>query len=504
LVVGLGTSAVASRAEACGGCFAPPGVPQVVTDHRMVLAVHATETVLWDQFQYAGDPRDFSWIFPLRYTDDVRLGVGTDAWIESLGNLTAPVLYAPPWPYPPCPVRYCYDASQGGWADAASVQDASGPVDTSAPPPVTVLREEVVGPYEVRIIRGDDPMAIRTWLRANGYAVPTAIEPVIDFYTGLSMDYIALRLRPEQGLNRMAPIRIRFPGAMPRLPLRMIAAGVADRVGLNLVVLADGRYEADNFPNAAYSNDDFTWDWQRPGASPLEQFVSAFNRHNNTHGGRVWLTETVSRVNRGRFAFLERTVPGVDSGTVLTPEGRADLDAAFGMGTSRTATRLRANLPAAMLDRDLVLRASDGATNVQAFSYGRQVNIPPPPTCPNGAVWNPNTRQYEGGTPFAPCDGGTEPGGFDASAPGWDAGATARDAGSARRDGGGGSIGFDAGPGASVLDAGAGNAADPVETVAHGGCAVSSTTSQRPWRGLGVAVGVALWAAARRRRRAKG
>jgi hypothetical protein len=97
-VVGLGTSAVASRAEACGGCFAPPGVPQVVTDHRMVLAVHATETVLWDQFQYAGDPRDFSWIFPLRYTDDVRLGVGTDAWIESLGNLTAPVLYAPPWP----------------------------------------------------------------------------------------------------------------------------------------------------------------------------------------------------------------------------------------------------------------------------------------------------------------------------------------------------------------------------------------------------------------------
>jgi hypothetical protein len=34
--------------------------PQVVTDHRMVLSVNATQTTLWDQFRYAGQASDFA------------------------------------------------------------------------------------------------------------------------------------------------------------------------------------------------------------------------------------------------------------------------------------------------------------------------------------------------------------------------------------------------------------------------------------------------------------
>ncbi len=476
LLVGVGMMATGQRAEACGGCFAPPNVPQVVTDHRMVLAIHPSETYLWDQFQYAGDPRDFSWIFPLRYTDDIQIGVGTDAFIDALGNITAPSLRPPPWPYPPCPSQSC-PQPQDTWSvrdSGAAPADAPSPVDTSAPP-VTVLREEVVGPYEVRIIRGEDPMAIRTWLRANGYVVPTAIEPVIDFYTGLSMDYIALRLRPETGLNRMAPIRIRFPGAMPRLPLRMIAAGVADRVGLSLVVLANGGYEAENFPNAEYHDDDFTFDWQRPGASPVEHFVTAFEGHNTRQGGRVWLGESRLEVGRGRFAFLETSAFSRDAGQQFAPEGRADLNAAFGTQSSRSATRLRANLLASMLDRDLELRARDDNTQLGQFSYGHQVNIPPPPTCSNGARWNPATRQFEGGQPFPPCP--------DAGIPG-----TGFDAGSRPRDGG---TGFDAG---SRLQDGD-TADEPVEAVAQGGCSVGSPArpSGQGVAAAGLVLGLLAW-----------
>jgi hypothetical protein len=32
--------------HACGGCFAPPGGAQVVTDHRMVLSLSTTQTTL--------------------------------------------------------------------------------------------------------------------------------------------------------------------------------------------------------------------------------------------------------------------------------------------------------------------------------------------------------------------------------------------------------------------------------------------------------------------------
>jgi hypothetical protein len=36
-----------SAAEACGGCFGPSQTVQVVTDHRMVMAIHSDETILW-------------------------------------------------------------------------------------------------------------------------------------------------------------------------------------------------------------------------------------------------------------------------------------------------------------------------------------------------------------------------------------------------------------------------------------------------------------------------
>lgn len=47
----------------------------------------------------------------------------------------------------------------------------------------------------------------------------------------------------------MQPVRVTMEGYVPRLPLRMIAAGVADKVGLSLVVFSDARIEASNFPN---------------------------------------------------------------------------------------------------------------------------------------------------------------------------------------------------------------------------------------------------------------
>jgi hypothetical protein len=54
------------RAEACGGCFVQPSERTVVTDHRMALSISTTQTVLWDQIRYSGDPAEFAWVLPVR------------------------------------------------------------------------------------------------------------------------------------------------------------------------------------------------------------------------------------------------------------------------------------------------------------------------------------------------------------------------------------------------------------------------------------------------------
>ncbi len=256
---------------ACGGCFAPPTSVSVVTDHRMVLSLSAAETILWDQIRYAGSPEEFSWILPIRYSSAVRVEVASDGFVAAVDGLTSPELYTP----------LCGPA--GLSIKSASARD------------VEVRREGAVGPFAMSIISGRDPAAIRAWLRSNGYAVPDALAPVIERYTDLSMDFVALRLRPGEGVDRMTPVRIRLPGYAPSLPLRMIAAGAGDRVGLSLVVIAANRVEAQGFANAEITDADLTWSWDAP-TDPTVDFLRAFDAVDARHGGSAWITESATVV----------------------------------------------------------------------------------------------------------------------------------------------------------------------------------------------------------------
>lgn len=464
-----GVLAPLREAQACGGCFAPPGAIQTVNAHRMVLSLSSTQTTLWDQFSYTGRAADFSWILPVQNGPSVRVRVADDRFMTLLDNLTAPVLTAPSRPY-------CFDPCfMGGWADASVSADASG--DSG----VTVYREEVVGPYAVAVLGGSDPMAIRNWLRDNGFTVPTAVSPVIDYYTGMRSDYIAIKLRPGEGINRMVPVRVTMNGYQPSLPLRMIAAGIADKVALQLTVFAASRIEAANFPNAEIRERDLVYDFDRPTV-PSQDFLQAFNTVNRANGGRVWLAETVDQLDAATLesqasTFISAIMPrdggscgddgGAGDGGCDEPNAVEDVRTAFtGIGTTATVSRLRADLAGTMLDRDLMLQASTGPMRSRFYSYGTVRNMP---DCP-------------------PRDGGCGPG-FDAGPPELDAGPSVRDAG-ALLDARGG-------------DARAAEAGGPDVMAGGGGCSVDAAPgSVRNTAGLaGLAAVAAIFARRRGRSR---
>lgn len=240
---------------------------------------------------YSGAAGDFSWILPIRYTDRTQIAQADDGFMRMADGLTAPVITPPSRPF-------C-----GRGPQLQMVASPTPPRRAMEASPCSVRRS---WPYAVSIIRGADPMAVRDWLRSNGYTVPAAVEPIIDHYTAMRMDYVALRLRPGEGINRMSPIRVTLDGAQPVLPLRMIAAGVADRVGISLVVISASRYEAQNFPNGEIAEGDLTWDFSRPG-SPAADFLNAFNALNRANGDRLWLTETAT--TQSRLAW-ESAAPG--------------------------------------------------------------------------------------------------------------------------------------------------------------------------------------------------
>ena len=69
-------------AKACGGCFQPPTQTVTdITDERMLLAVSPTQTTLYDQIEYAGNPASFAWVLPIH---------GTVTVARPLPNFVAP------------------------------------------------------------------------------------------------------------------------------------------------------------------------------------------------------------------------------------------------------------------------------------------------------------------------------------------------------------------------------------------------------------------------------
>jgi hypothetical protein len=343
VLAALATVGAPTAADACGGCFGPSQTVQVVTDHRMVMAIHSDESILWDQIRYAGRPEDFSWVLPVR--GDVQVMVAASEFFDQLDGATAPVIQAPA----PCPSR-----ASGGFGSSATSAPNSREDAT-----VQVIRTETVGPYQSVLLRSTDADALATWLRSNGYAIPPAIEPVIRGYNDLNMDFYAMRLRPGQGVQAMVPVRVRFATPSPVLPLRMVAAGAADKVGINLMVVGEGRWETQNFPTRAINPDAIVWDW----ATNTSNYNDVFRATVAAAGGRAWIVESAASAQNYQWQ--------------LGPEAQSDWTLATRGLSSPWVTRLRADLAVRFLDQDLQLAAATDNTPVSNRIFvSRTVNTP--------------------------------------------------------------------------------------------------------------------------------
>jgi hypothetical protein len=112
-------------------------------------------------------------------------------------------------------------------------------------------------------------MALNTWLATNGYVIPTGVQATLDAYVTEKFNFLAMKLQPGQGVNAMRPVRVTMSGASVSLPLRMAAVGTGTTVGITIWVVADGRYEPQNFPFFHIADSELVWDCRAVVQPPL-------------------------------------------------------------------------------------------------------------------------------------------------------------------------------------------------------------------------------------------
>jgi Uncharacterized protein conserved in bacteria (DUF2330) len=240
-------------ASACGGCFHPPTQTVTdITDERMLLSVSATQSTLFDQIEYSGSPSSFAWVLPIHGT--VTVGLSADVLFDSIDTLTATKIIPPPQN---CPSPNC---SFGNLALAPSAGgSSSGGGDNAGS--VQVLKQANVGPYATVQLHSTDSSALDAWLTQNGYNIPAAVQPILAAYVSEGFDFLAMKLLPDQGVQAMRPVRVTTSGASLSLPLRMASVGTGAVTGITIWVVADGRYEPQNFPFFHIDDSQLVWDW---------------------------------------------------------------------------------------------------------------------------------------------------------------------------------------------------------------------------------------------------
>jgi hypothetical protein len=348
-----------SIALACGGCFAPTGEPSVVTAHRMVVAMNATETTLWDQFEYSGDPADFVWVLPIASHDGVDIQLADQAFFLYLAESTKVTLQAPFAP-----------STGGGGGCGFGCGDSDSASADLAPmmSPVEIYERGVVGPYETLVLGSDSGSSLVDWLQDNGYSIPDSLVPTVMHYVDADMDFVVLRLTPNAGASQIQPVRVTTPGISTTFPLRMVSAGVVESVQLELYTIAEGRVEAQNFPNTQINEGDLVFDWSDQTFNYDVVRAEALTRD----GGRMWLTEFSDRVQGDDLTIATFSD---DNGELHSATADWEVATRNLRGTP-WITRMRADLPLSALEVDLELQASTRPARPGFYMVTNEVNRP--------------------------------------------------------------------------------------------------------------------------------
>jgi len=277
----------------------------------MAFSIGRQQTVLWDSISYSGNPKEFAYVLPAK--PGTRLEPSNEAFFAALDASTRPIIMAPQ------STGYGGDGGYGGHyggygaddyyggggggggccgSTTASASFSGAPSSAypgapgadaapPAPPPVQIVDQAVVGPYETITVRSTKPEALDEWLKEHGYAIPPSSGPIIASYVKEGYDFIALRLRPGSDVRAMQPIRIVSPGADTTLPLRLMQIGAGAQVGITLYLLGEGRYRTANFPEVPLELSKLIWDWSqnRSNYQALAKAAMA------TEGGRAFITE---------------------------------------------------------------------------------------------------------------------------------------------------------------------------------------------------------------------
>lgn len=234
----IGAITLAPRqASACGGFFCQL-VPINQAGEQIIFRRDGDMVTAVILIQYAGEADDFSWVLPVPGIPE--FSVGNDQVFSELELATRPQFNLEVVGSD-CPQEFDFF---GGFASPPLLAaDESFRDDDS----VTILQELVVGPFEIVVVTSDDAEALATWLADNDYDLTDRGQELIAPYVAEGLNFVAMRLRQDQGVGDLQPLIVEYTSPQPMIPIRLTAVAADPDMGVLVWLLGESRAVPTNY-----------------------------------------------------------------------------------------------------------------------------------------------------------------------------------------------------------------------------------------------------------------
>jgi hypothetical protein len=262
-----------SPAEACGGFWCSQSSPVDQTGEQIIFSKNTDGTVTCVvQIAYTGPSERFAWLLPVAGIP--KISVSSSMAIQRLSQATAPQYRLERHLEGTCKQ---YDYRSSGGAASFFPPPSAGAADAAATPPVQVLDQGSVGPYDYVTISVDPALtapadAAIKWLTDQGYDVFGVTADVLGPYLADGMNLIAFRLTKGVETGSIRPVVITFPGDRPTIPIRPTAVAAQNDMGVLVWVLAEHQAVPENYRSLVLN--EALINWFNSGAN-YDQVVTA-------------------------------------------------------------------------------------------------------------------------------------------------------------------------------------------------------------------------------------
>jgi hypothetical protein len=259
---------------------------------QVVLVRDGDRTVLTMANDFQGDLKEFAIVIPVpTLLTREQIHVGDKALIDHLDAYSAPRLveYFDP---DPCRILSLAEdrlMSRAAAAPSVARQEAQGLR-------VRVEVQYTVGEYDIVILSAEESSGLETWLRDNGYRIPTGASAVLASYIKQNMKFfvakVNLKEQSKLGFSYLRPLQIAYESPKFMLPIRLGMVNASGPQELFVYALTrNGRVETTNYRTAKLPSDmDLPAYLKEPGE--FGKFYKAmFNRQVDQASGRVVFLE---------------------------------------------------------------------------------------------------------------------------------------------------------------------------------------------------------------------